>query len=544
MPTEGSSEGARSIWYDDISTTCTRPIRGGSSDRIAVPIFPPIWVSKPATLVRCAIKAVVVDLPLVPVMATNGASGACRRRSRQNSSMSPITSIAASRAFNTLQCGTGWVRGTPGASTSAAKLAQETLRKSAVMKPACAALATFSALSSAAITSAPPAFKAWQDASPEPPRPNTATVLPAKDVTGIIDRSPQLQRGQAGQRQHHRDDPEADHDLRLGPAELLEMMMDRRHLEDALTGQLEGRDLHDHRDGFEHEQAADHRQHDLVLHRDRDRAKHAAERQRAGVAHEDRGRRRIEPEEAEPSAEHCATEHGELAGARDVVDLQIVGEHGVAGEVGDQAKARRGDHHRHDRKAVEAVGQVDGIAGTDDDEGTKENVEPAELEDEVLEERNCEPGRGWVAAQANQRVAGDQRDRSLDHQAKAAGKPRMRLLGDLQVVVIEADEAEAERDRKHDPDVRIERIGPQHGRDDESRKDHQAAHRGRALLADDMGLRAIGADRLALALAQAKVIDNPGAEQEHEQCTGDHGAAGPEGDVTEHVEEPAKDRQA
>ena len=37
--------GARSIWYDDISMTWTRPMRGGSSDRIAVPILPPIWVS-------------------------------------------------------------------------------------------------------------------------------------------------------------------------------------------------------------------------------------------------------------------------------------------------------------------------------------------------------------------------------------------------------------------------------------------------------------------------------------------------------------------
>src|SRR4051812_50008869 len=102
------------------------------------------------------------------------------------------------------------------------------------MTPARAVSSSRSAPSSPAITSAPPAFKAWQDASPEPPRPNTATVLPAKDVTGIIDRSPQLQRGQAGQRQHHRDDPETDHDLRLGPAELLEMVMDRRHPEDAL----------------------------------------------------------------------------------------------------------------------------------------------------------------------------------------------------------------------------------------------------------------------------------------------------------------------
>src|ERR1700761_8632662 len=182
--------------------------------------------------------------------------------------MSPITSTPASRASRTLQCGAGWVSGAPGVRISAAKFCQETVRKSAVMKPACAAFATLSALSSPAMTSAPPAFSAWQLVSPEPPRPNTATVLPAKEVTGImILGSAQLQGGEAGERQHHRDDPEADHDLRLGQAQLLEVMMDRRHPEDALARQLEGGDLHDDRHRLQHEQAADHSQHDFVLHR-------------------------------------------------------------------------------------------------------------------------------------------------------------------------------------------------------------------------------------------------------------------------------------
>ena len=57
--------------------TWTRPApRGGSSDRIAVPILPPSCASWPADAARWAISAVVVDLPLVPVMATNGAPGA------------------------------------------------------------------------------------------------------------------------------------------------------------------------------------------------------------------------------------------------------------------------------------------------------------------------------------------------------------------------------------------------------------------------------------------------------------------------------------
>src|SRR5882724_12681708 len=154
-------------------------------------------------------------------MATNGASGAWRRRSRQNSSMSPITSQPACRSISTAQCGAGCVSGAPGVKISAEKFAHDTVRRSAVVKPACAALATLSALSSPAITSAPPAFSAWQLARPEPPRPKTATVLPAKEVTGIKG-SPQLQRREAGERQHHRNDPEPDHDLRLGPAQLFE----------------------------------------------------------------------------------------------------------------------------------------------------------------------------------------------------------------------------------------------------------------------------------------------------------------------------------
>src|SRR6202795_3663459 len=180
-------------------------------------------------------------------MATKGAAGAWRRRSRQNNSMSPITSTPACCAASTVQWGAGWVSGAPGVSTRAAKFAHDTLRKSAVMKPALAASASLSAPSSLAITSAPPAFRAWQLASPDPPRPNTATVLPAKEVTGIK-RSPQFQRREAGQRQHHRNDPEPDHDLRFGPAQLLEMMMDRRHPEHAFAGKLERHHLHDHRD--------------------------------------------------------------------------------------------------------------------------------------------------------------------------------------------------------------------------------------------------------------------------------------------------------
>src|SRR5690606_21373023 len=98
----------------------------------------------------------------------------------------PITGTRAAAAFTADQCGCGCVSGTPGDRISAATLLQSMLRRSSVAKPASAACAILAALSSNAMTVAPPAFSAWQVASPEPPRPNTATVLPAKVVTGII----------------------------------------------------------------------------------------------------------------------------------------------------------------------------------------------------------------------------------------------------------------------------------------------------------------------------------------------------------------------
>src|SRR4051794_30309389 len=113
----------------------------------------------------------------------------------------------------------------------------------------------------------------------------------------------------------------------------------------------------------------------------------------------------------------------------------------------------------------------------------------------------------------------------------------MALLGDLEVIVIEADQAEGERHPEYDPDVRVEWIGPKHRGDDEARQDHQPAHSRRAALGDEMRLRAVVADRLALALAYPEHVDERAAEQEHEHQRGDDGAAGAKGDVTENVEQ-------
>src|SRR3954469_24278771 len=72
-------------------------------------------------------------------------------------------------------------------------------------------------------------------ASPEAPSPRISTVFSDRSFTSwqFVMTSTQFQARQADQAQQHRDDPEADHDLRLGPAGLLEMVVQRRHLQDA-----------------------------------------------------------------------------------------------------------------------------------------------------------------------------------------------------------------------------------------------------------------------------------------------------------------------
>src|SRR3569623_1963360 len=206
--------------------------------------------------------------------------------------MSPITGTPAALARTTLQCGSGWVRGTPGASTRAWNDAQSALDRSSSSTPSAAATARDFSFSSLNTGCAPPAFSARAAGSPLRPRPKIATRCPSKPRTVII-RLAQLERGQADQGQERGHDPEADHDGRLGPAQLLEMVVDRGHQEHPLLGQLVVADLDHHRERLDHEEAADDAQHDLVLGADRAGAERAAQSQRTGVAHEDLGRRGV-----------------------------------------------------------------------------------------------------------------------------------------------------------------------------------------------------------------------------------------------------------
>ena len=145
---------------------------------------------------------------------------------------------------------------------------------------------------------------------------------------------------------------------------------------------------------------------------------------------------------------------------------------------------------------------------------------------------NCGRPRLASATQARER---DQRLRSTSRNAPP--KPRGGLLRHLQIVVVESDAAEAERDARARSRHRGCADWPTAAVDTTMRdQDHQPAHGRRAGL-DEVRLRPVGADRLALALPDAQVVDDPGPEQEHEDQRGHHRAAGAHREVAEHVED-------
>ena len=62
-------------------------------------------------------------------------------------------------------------------------------------------------------------------------------------------------------------------------------------------------------------------------------------------------------------------------------------------------KVAGGDHDGHDRQAVEAVREVHRVAGADDHEAREDDEEPAEIEQQVLENGSASRLRDGPAAE-------------------------------------------------------------------------------------------------------------------------------------------------
>jgi hypothetical protein len=169
----------------------------------------------------------------------------------------------------------------------------------------------------------------------------------------------------------------------------------------------------------------------------------------------------------------------------------------LPGNVGEDGQ-RGGDHHRrHDRQAIEAVGQVDGVAGADDDQIAQDDEadDPQRIGD-GLEEGNdqlelCRPACAQAEVERHQ-----QADRRLPEVLPACRQAPRIAIDHFLPVVVPADAAEAHGDDQYHPDVAIAEVAPQQRGDDDGDQDQGAAH-GRRPRLDQVRLRTIVPHRLA-----------------------------------------------
>jgi hypothetical protein len=183
-PTRGRNRCAVSSWKLDTSTTAKPPAPAAgvpTASLSGVPRFPPTNVGCPVAASISPTSVVVVDLPLVPVMATTGAAMNCAA-----SSSSPVMGTPALRAAATSASG-----GTPGDSTTSCadrKLCARCPPSSRATPAGSAASAAASAASgwrSVTVTRAPRRAHSAAAATPERPRPTTSTRLPARSTPAI-----------------------------------------------------------------------------------------------------------------------------------------------------------------------------------------------------------------------------------------------------------------------------------------------------------------------------------------------------------------------
>ncbi len=328
------------------------------------------------------------------------------------------------------------------------------------------------------------------------------------------------------------------------------MVMQRRHLENPLFAQFVRAHLQNHRQGFQHENAADKRQQQLLLDRDRHRPDRPAQRERPHVAHEHLRRVRVVPKKADAGPHHRPAEDGQLAHQRHPLQLQVIGKHDVPAHIGQHGQGRRGDDGAADRQAVEPIGQVHRIARPDDDQYNKQDEwqkcqqmkvrhagerRDAERRMDALQERHHQFGR--VAAP---RLHGHERDRhSRAHQNLVAGlsarrQPKIAPVHHLDIVVREPDRPEAESRQDHQPDHRVPQVGPQKRRQ-QDRDGNQHASHGRGAGFFLVRLRPVLADVLP-DLELAQLINHKRPDKQRDQERRKRSKSRPKRDVAEDAE--------
>ena len=223
-------------------------------------------------------------------------------------------------------------------------------------------------------------------------------------------------------------------------------MMDGRQTKHASLASscFEHAHLNGDRPDLDHVEAAQQRQQELGVRRQRQQCKRGANGQRTHVAHEDSRWGRIPPKKAGAGPGEGRSKDGEVVWV-DERRIQI-----VIPETNerDNGKGGKGEHRRAAGETIETVGDVDGIGGAEDDRPRPDHPQRrTELPTRKAGSRNRQM-RVDVGAR-HQRCCDteghEQRDVSLELPQHAA----VALQANLDVVIHETNECHRQHTREH-----------------------------------------------------------------------------------------------
>src|SRR5262245_28144004 len=214
-----------------------------TSELSARPMLPATSTERPSARNISPSNAVVVVFPFVPVTATIGFERSLAPSSSSSQIGTPRARAAATSGASARTPGLLTTRSIPCVSVSSS-LPTWTSTPRARSLPAAGVSSRENATTSASAASSASAAD-----DPARARPTTRTRLPASSET-LMSGMHETEKVAVEQRESRgaedrADDPEANHDLRLGPRLHLEVVVDRRDEEHALPRSLEAHHLND-----------------------------------------------------------------------------------------------------------------------------------------------------------------------------------------------------------------------------------------------------------------------------------------------------------
>src|SRR5215470_13622163 len=139
------------------------------------------------------------------------------------------------------------------------------------------------------------------------------------------------------------------------------MMMQGRHLKNALLAQLVRGHLQNHRTRLDDKYSSDERQQKFLLDDHGDGADCTTQSKRAHIAHENFRWVRVVPQESDRRSDHCTAKNGQLTDLRHALKLEIGSERRVPTHVGKNGQSSSRDHSATNGQTVETVGKINGV---------------------------------------------------------------------------------------------------------------------------------------------------------------------------------------